>query len=132
MSSRPNRGTDFLNRQAAEYHDHAAHAHETGQLHGKQDHLTGKEHARQEFERAREEHQTPHEAGAGHGIPSFGHEDIARLAHRLWEARGCPEGSPEVDWFEAVKELRIHAMAHEEPEPAEPKVLRAGSVPDQS
>ena len=25
--------------------------------------------------------------------------DIAALAYRLWVARGCPEGCPEVDWF---------------------------------
>ena len=28
-------------------------------------------------------------------------EQIAALAKKLWEARGCPEGSPEVDWFTA-------------------------------
>jgi hypothetical protein len=42
----------------------------------------------------------------GHGIVAFGHNDIAALAHELWQARGCPEGSPEEDWFEAVKKLR--------------------------
>jgi hypothetical protein len=26
---------------------------------------------------------------------------IRELAHRLWEARGCPEGSPERDWLDA-------------------------------
>jgi hypothetical protein len=45
----------------------------------------------------------------GHGIAAFGHREIAALAHKLWQARGCPEGSPEEDWFEAVKELRSHA-----------------------
>ncbi len=30
-------------------------------------------------------------------------EQIAALAKKLWEARGCPEGSPEVDWFTAEK-----------------------------
>ena len=29
------------------------------------------------------------------------HEVTAVLAYRLWEKRGCPFGSPEVDWFEA-------------------------------
>lgn len=33
-------------------------------------------------------------------------EQIAALAKKLWEERGCPEGSPEVDWFEAEKRLR--------------------------
>jgi hypothetical protein len=41
-----------------------------------------------------------------HGIATFGHEDIAALAHALWQARGCPEGSPEEDWFQAAHELR--------------------------
>jgi Protein of unknown function (DUF2934) len=35
------------------------------------------------------------------------HEEIATLAYALWEGRGCPEGSPEVDWFEAEQELKI-------------------------
>jgi len=30
---------------------------------------------------------------------------IAALAYKLWEARGCPEGSPEIDWFLAEQEL---------------------------
>jgi hypothetical protein len=29
------------------------------------------------------------------------HEFVARLAYRLWEERGRPFGSPEVDWFRA-------------------------------
>ena len=33
------------------------------------------------------------------------HEKIAVLAYSLWEARGCPEGSPEADWFQAEQEL---------------------------
>jgi len=33
------------------------------------------------------------------------HERIALLAYALWEARGCPEGSPEVDWLQAEQEL---------------------------
>jgi hypothetical protein len=32
-------------------------------------------------------------------------EQIALLAHQLWEQRGCPEGSPEEDWFRAEQEL---------------------------
>jgi Protein of unknown function (DUF2934) len=32
-------------------------------------------------------------------------EDIAKLAYALWEARGCPVGSPEEDWFRAEAEL---------------------------
>jgi hypothetical protein len=33
------------------------------------------------------------------------HELTARLAYRLWEERGRPLGSPEVDWFAAEKAL---------------------------
>lgn len=32
-------------------------------------------------------------------------ESIAALAYQLWEARGCPEGSPEQDWHEAQQML---------------------------
>jgi len=28
-------------------------------------------------------------------------DDIAALAYRLWQERGCPIGSPEEDWFRA-------------------------------
>lgn len=31
---------------------------------------------------------------------------ITCLAYELWERRGCPRGSPEVDWFEAERQLR--------------------------
>lgn len=33
-------------------------------------------------------------------------EQIAVLAYRLWQERGCPIGSPEIDWFRAEQELR--------------------------
>ena len=32
------------------------------------------------------------------------HEMVARRAYRLWEERGCPFGSPEVDWYKAQAE----------------------------
>ena len=32
-------------------------------------------------------------------------KEIAALAHALWQARGCPDGSPEEDWFQAKREL---------------------------
>jgi hypothetical protein len=34
------------------------------------------------------------------------HEEIARLAYAYWEARGCPIGSPEQDWYRAEDALR--------------------------
>ena len=32
-------------------------------------------------------------------------DEIAELAYTLWKERGCPIGSPEVDWQEAEEEL---------------------------
>jgi hypothetical protein len=32
--------------------------------------------------------------------------DVAGLAYCLWQKRGCPDGCPEVDWFQAEQELR--------------------------
>ena len=41
------------------------------------------------------------------------HEVTAVLAYRLWEKRGCPLGSPEVDWFEAKNQIAT-ALAKKE------------------
>lgn len=38
-------------------------------------------------------------------------EEIARIAHSYWEARGCPEGSPEEDWFRAEQEWTARKSA---------------------
>ena len=32
-------------------------------------------------------------------------EEVAKLAHQFWEERGCPFGSPEIDWWRAEQEL---------------------------
>jgi hypothetical protein len=111
MSKRYNDGSHYENHQRAEeLHDGAAHAHRVGEQHGKQDHLTGHEHSRQQLE-----HLARPQDGlvptTGHGIASFGHNEIAVLAHELWQGRGCPVGSPEEDWFGAVEQLRSHALA---------------------
>lgn len=37
------------------------------------------------------------------------HDEVARLAYLYWEARGCPDGSPEEDWFRAERELQAPA-----------------------
>jgi len=34
------------------------------------------------------------------------YDKIAALAYELWLGRGCPIGSPEVDWFRAEEELK--------------------------
>ncbi len=44
-------------------------------------------------------------ATAGSGPTTLDPEMVARLAHSYWEARGCPGGSPEEDWFRAEQEL---------------------------
>jgi hypothetical protein len=36
----------------------------------------------------------------------LGEEDMAALAYELWQARGCPDGSPDEDWYQAVEILR--------------------------
>ena len=36
-------------------------------------------------------------------------EQIAALAYSLWQERGCPEGSPEEDWFRAEEALTTSA-----------------------
>jgi hypothetical protein len=33
-------------------------------------------------------------------------DEIARLAHSIWEARGCAGGSATEDWLRAERELR--------------------------
>jgi len=35
---------------------------------------------------------------------------IADLAYRLWQQRGCPTGSGELDWYEAETLLREQAL----------------------
>ncbi len=44
------------------------------------------------------------------GAPSSSHRpqhhEVAARAYQCWHERGCPEGSPEVDWDRAEKELR--------------------------
>jgi hypothetical protein len=76
------------------------------------DHLTGHEQSRQAHEHFQGAHQPTQAATTGHGITAFGHNEIAALAHELWQARGCPEGSPDEDWFRAAEELRSHAYGH--------------------
>jgi hypothetical protein len=113
MSKRYNDGSHYENHpRAAELHEEAAHAHGVGEQHGQQEHLTGSEHSRQELEHWPDGHENGHAGTVGHGIASFGHEETAALALELWRARGCPEGSPDEDWFRAVEELRSRACGH--------------------
>jgi|SRR5580704_7736045 hypothetical protein len=110
MSTRYNNGSHYENHQrAAELHDVAAHAHRAAEQHGQEEHLTGHEQSRQALEHSEEAHRHTQTTVAAHGIHTFGHDDIAALAYELWHARGCPEGSPEEDWFNAAQELRSRA-----------------------
>jgi len=113
MSTRYNNGSHYENHQrAAELHEVAAHAHlSAAETHEKEEHQTGHEQSREALEHSRVAFQhtalTHHEAVNEHGFPIFGHDEIAALAHQLWQARGCPEGSPDEDWFRAAHELRV-------------------------
>ncbi len=115
MSTRYNNGSHYENHQrAAELHDVAAHAHRSAaEAHEKQDRQTAHEHSRQALEHSQTAHQAselfPRHEVNEHGIVLFGHEDIALLAHQLWQARGAPTGSPEQDWFLAAQQLRARA-----------------------
>ena len=36
----------------------------------------------------------------------FNEDAIRKIAYALWERRGAPVGSPDVDWVEAERQLR--------------------------
>jgi len=42
--------------------------------------------------------------------PGPTHEEIAELAYQLWEERGRPIGSPEIDWALAEQTLAAGAQ----------------------
>ena len=52
-------------------------------------------------------------------------EERALRAHRLWEERGCPIGSPEEDWFRADEEIRSEQAVRDEAVRARNKRVRA-------
>ena len=108
--SRYNQGTPYENHpRTADLHDSQGHVHRVGEEHGKQEHLTGHEQSRLTAEHSPGDEQHVHPATVGHGIEAFGHAEIAALANEMWRARGCPEGSPDEDWFRAARELRSRA-----------------------
>lgn len=98
---------------AAEHRDLAAHAHQAGaERRGKEDHLTGhessrraQEHSDQGFVLAQQEHERARTARPDESPDGPSEQDIAAHAYRLWQDRGCPEGSPERDWFQAIEEM---------------------------
>ena len=111
MSKRNNRGSsDQHHQRASEMHNNAAHAHVVAAAaHEKQDHQTGHERSRQAHEHSAELHD-----GSENGRGVVPHEDIAVLAHGLWEARGCPHGSPDEDWFHAGQQLHVLGQRSQE------------------
>ena len=49
--------------------------------------------------------QTQNDVNGNTGHATPGHEQIALRAYELWISRGCPIGSPELDWLQAEMEL---------------------------
>jgi len=50
--------------------------------------------------------QDPSSLTANSGAAGATPDDIAVRAYQCWHERGCPEGSPEVDWHRAEQELK--------------------------
>jgi len=106
MSTRYNDGSHYENHQrAAELHDLAAHAYRAAEA----IHQTGHAHSRQLLEHSQAAHLQTQLAVNRHGIKTFGHHETAELAYELWTKRGCPQGSPQEDWFCATDELLARA-----------------------
>jgi len=51
--------------------------------------------------------------------------DIAALAYRLWQDRGCPVDSPEADWFQAEQYLRQQANGSGSQQVSKPLLVRS-------
>jgi len=110
MSKKSEIGFTYKNGQReVDLRDAAVHAHVAGEQNGKGEHLAPHEQSRQAHEHSPNGHSENGAATVGHGIAVFGHKEIAQLAHELWVERGCPEGSPEEDWFRAAETLRARA-----------------------
>jgi hypothetical protein len=93
-------------RRSEELHNSPSHVHDVAQQHGHQDHLTPHEQSRESHE-----HHIAHETASTEEAAAndFSHEEVTALAYELWQARGCPEGSQDEDWFAAVSQLRSRA-----------------------
>jgi Protein of unknown function (DUF2934) len=51
-------------------------------------------------------------------------KQIAALAYHLWQARGCPQGSPEIDWLDAEQQIRGHLNTDTGSQVSEPILAR--------
>ena len=59
-----------------------------------------------------------HEMATANELPELApvspnYDKIAALAYELWLGRGCPIGSPEVDWSRAEEELKNSTESEE-------------------
>jgi Protein of unknown function (DUF2934) len=52
------------------------------------------------------DHRSDEASDLGIERPAADREAIDRLAYLYWEERGCPNDSPDEDWFRAEAELR--------------------------
>jgi Protein of unknown function (DUF2934) len=95
--------------RAAELHDRAADAHRVAQKHEKGDEITGQKHSHQALYHSQAADKLTKAIASGYGVVAFAHDEIATLAYELWQARGCPYGSPEEDWLRAESELHARA-----------------------
>jgi len=59
------------------------------------------------------------EAIAGDDVSAIATDTVSRRAYELWLERGCPEGSPEQDWYQAESEVKGRAE-HRAAKPFEP------------
>jgi hypothetical protein len=50
-------------------------------------------------------HSRMEESAAEETLTQFTNEEIQARAYELWQQRGCPEGSPEVDWLAAENQI---------------------------
>ena len=56
-------------------------------------------------------HRSDEATDMGIEHPTLNQEAIARLAYFYWEERGCPNDSPDENWFRAEAELRNQLAA---------------------
>ncbi len=72
--------------------------------------------AKQRNKMAEEPKSGPHSSHSSTPNHAVTSQQIAALAYTLWRARGCPEGSPDIDWLQAEQEL-LEKVPVTKPEP---------------
>ena len=55
--------------------------------------------------RDQQQERVSEQTGEPSNIQDSVQENIAKLAHALWQSRGCPMGSAEQDWIEAERQM---------------------------